>query len=126
MYTTCTYNYVLLVSFILSLSLSLSLSHSLTHSHTHTHTHVHSPRYGYFYCTLAYNISITIALYGLVLFYSSTRELLSKYNPVLKFVTIKTIIFLSFWQGGHVYSGISINIRYYWDHVGGCFEHVYM
>ena len=74
---------------------------SLTHTHIHTHTcATHSPRYGYFYCQLTYNLSITVALYGLVLFYSSTKELLSKYQPVLKFVTIKTVVFLSFWQGG--------------------------
>ena len=82
------------------------------HSQTHAHAHTYSPRYGYFYCTLAYNLSITVALYGLILFYSSTRELLSKYHPVLKFLSIKSIIFLSFWQGGYtsdvcvsVYSG---------------------
>ncbi|KAJ1362812.1 hypothetical protein KIN20_022497, partial [Parelaphostrongylus tenuis] len=29
----------------------------------------------------------------------TTRELLSPYNPVLKFLTVKSVIFLSFWQG---------------------------
>ncbi|XP_064406733.1 transmembrane protein 184B-like [Halichondria panicea] len=58
-----------------------------------------SPRYGYVYCTLAYNVSVSLALYGLVIFYSSTRELLSPFNPVLKFLTVKAIVFMSFWQG---------------------------
>ena len=63
------------------------------------HTCIHSPRYGYVYCTLAYNVSVSLALYGLVIFYSSTRELLSPFNPVLKFLTVKAIVFMSFWQG---------------------------
>ena len=63
--------------------------------------HTYSPTTGYFYCTIAYNISVTLALYGLVLFYAATRGLLSKYHPVLKFLAIKSIVFLSFWQGTH-------------------------
>lgn len=56
------------------------------------------------YCTIVYNISISLALYGLVLFYTATRDMLSSYNPVLKFFSIKSIVFLSFWQGelGHM------------------------
>jgi len=62
-----------------------------------------SPTTGYFYCTIAYNLSVTLALYGLVLFYAATRGLLSKYHPVLKFLAIKSIVFLSFWQGTYWY-----------------------
>lgn len=40
-----------------------------------------------------------MALYGLFMFYSATRELLSPFDPVLKFFTVKSVIFLSFWQG---------------------------
>jgi hypothetical protein len=89
---------------------------------------MYSPRYGYFYCTLAYNLSITVALYGLVLFYSSTKELLSKYHPVLKFLSIKSIIFLSFWQGGcasDIHTCMSVclySVR--WQ--GGYRSHVYI
>lgn len=54
---------------------------------------------GYLYITLIYNVSYTAALYGLFLFYSATRDLLSPYYPVLKFLTVKFIVFLSFWQG---------------------------
>ncbi|PAV76666.1 hypothetical protein WR25_25561 [Diploscapter pachys] len=54
---------------------------------------------GYIYVTLVYNVSISLALYGLFLFYWATRDLLSYYNPVLKFFTVKSVIFLSFWQG---------------------------
>ena len=44
-------------------------------------------------------MSITLALYALFLFYFATRELLKPFDPVLKFFTIKSVIFLSFWQG---------------------------
>ncbi|KAK2714035.1 transmembrane protein 184B-like isoform X2 [Artemia franciscana] len=57
---------------------------------------VHS---GYLYVTIIYNISITLALYALFLFYFATKEMLSPFEPVLKFATIKALIFLSFWQG---------------------------
>ncbi|XP_069920377.1 transmembrane protein 184A isoform X3 [Oryctolagus cuniculus] len=56
-------------------------------------------RSGYLYVTLVYNASVSLALYALFLFYFATRELLQPFEPVLKFVTIKAVIFLSFWQG---------------------------
>ncbi|XP_005189105.1 transmembrane protein 184B isoform X1 [Musca domestica] len=54
---------------------------------------------GYIYITVIYNISVSLALYGLYLFYFATRDLLTPFEPVLKFCTIKSVIFLSFWQG---------------------------
>ncbi|XP_043924378.1 transmembrane protein 184B isoform X3 [Protopterus annectens] len=54
---------------------------------------------GYLYITIIYNISVSLALYALFLFYFATRELLSPYSPVLKFFMVKSVIFLSFWQG---------------------------
>ncbi|XP_047389109.1 transmembrane protein 184A isoform X5 [Sciurus carolinensis] len=57
---------------------------------------VHS---GYLYVALVYNASVSLALYALFLFYSATRELLRPFEPVLKFLTVKAVIFLSFWQG---------------------------
>ncbi|RZF36000.1 hypothetical protein LSTR_LSTR005816 [Laodelphax striatellus] len=54
---------------------------------------------GYLYVTIIYNISVSLALYGLYLFYFATRDLLTPFQPVLKFCTIKAVIFLSFWQG---------------------------
>lgn len=58
-----------------------------------------SPDGGYLYITIIYNISVSLALYGLFLFYFATRDLLTPYEPVLKFCTVKSVIFLSFWQG---------------------------
>uniref|UniRef100_A0A1A8KUY1 Transmembrane protein 184B n=1 Tax=Nothobranchius kuhntae TaxID=321403 RepID=A0A1A8KUY1_NOTKU len=54
---------------------------------------------GYLYVTIINNISVSLSLYALFLFYFATRELLVPYNPVLKFFMVKSVIFLSFWQG---------------------------
>ncbi|MBN3305136.1 T184B protein, partial [Amia calva] len=54
---------------------------------------------GYLYITIIYNFSVSMALYALFLFYFATSDLLRPYEPVLKFLTIKSVIFLSFWQG---------------------------
>ena len=54
---------------------------------------------GYLYITLIYNVTISLALYGLFLFYEATKHILAKYDPVLKFLTVKSVIFLTFWQG---------------------------
>ncbi|XP_058465929.1 transmembrane protein 184B isoform X1 [Malaya genurostris] len=54
---------------------------------------------GYIYITVIYNFSVSLALYGLYLFYFATRDLLTPFDPVLKFCTVKSVIFLSFWQG---------------------------
>ncbi|XP_053708330.1 transmembrane protein 184A [Synchiropus splendidus] len=54
---------------------------------------------GYLYITIIYNISVSLSLYALFLFFFATSDLLRPYEPVLKFLTIKSVIFLSFWQG---------------------------
>ncbi|XP_053606127.1 transmembrane protein 184B isoform X1 [Plodia interpunctella] len=54
---------------------------------------------GYIYITILSNFSVTLALYGLFMFLGATREMLQPFDPVLKFFTVKSIIFLSFWQG---------------------------
>uniref|UniRef100_H2ZNX8 Transmembrane protein 184B n=1 Tax=Ciona savignyi TaxID=51511 RepID=H2ZNX8_CIOSA len=54
---------------------------------------------GYLYITIIYNISVSFALYALALFYYATQEILKPFDPVLKFIVVKSVIFLSFWQG---------------------------
>jgi len=54
---------------------------------------------GYLSITIIYNISISIALYALFLFYFATRDLLRPFDPALKFICVKAVIFMSFWQG---------------------------
>ncbi|XP_030206141.1 transmembrane protein 184A isoform X1 [Gadus morhua] len=54
---------------------------------------------GYLYISIIYNFSVSLSLYALFLFFFATSDLLRPYEPVLKFLTIKSVIFLSFWQG---------------------------
>ncbi|XP_030019930.1 transmembrane protein 184B isoform X1 [Manduca sexta] len=65
----------------------------------HYHDGDWSPNGGYIYITVVYNFSVSLALYGLFLFLGATREMLKPFDPVLKFFTVKSVIFLSFWQG---------------------------
>ena len=44
------------------------------------------------------NLSVSFSLYFLVLFYKATEERLAPFNPFYKFVTVKAILFFSFWQ----------------------------
>jgi len=55
-------------------------------------------RSGYFYIAMVNNISISLSLYCLVLFYMATEEPLKPFSPFSKFLCIKIIIFFSFWQ----------------------------
>ena len=52
----------------------------------------------YLWITIIYNITYTMALYALVLFYMGTHELLAPFNPLLKFTVVKMVVFLTFWQ----------------------------
>ncbi|CAO2831177.1 unnamed protein product [Amaranthus hypochondriacus] len=58
-----------------------------------------SANQSYLYITIIYTISYSVALYALVLFYVACRDLLQPFNPVPKFVLIKSVVFLTYWQG---------------------------
>eukprot|EP00466_Bigelowiella_natans_P012274 jgi/Bigna1/128839/aug1.7_g3547 len=47
---------------------------------------------------VVYNISYTVALYALLLFYLATRDIVSTMSPAKKFFAIKTIVFFTYWQ----------------------------
>ncbi|CAN8068375.1 unnamed protein product [Agarophyton chilense] len=49
--------------------------------------------------TLVNNVSISCALYGLVLFYHAAHHLLLPFRPFEKFLSVKAVVFFSFWQG---------------------------
>ena len=53
---------------------------------------------GYFYCSVVNNTSISLSLYCLILFYLATEERLKPFSPFYKFLTVKSILFFSFWQ----------------------------
>mmetsp|Transcript_9090 Transcript_9090/g.32120 ORF Transcript_9090/g.32120 Transcript_9090/m.32120 type:complete len:469 (-) Transcript_9090:74-1480(-) len=48
---------------------------------------------------LVYNVSYTLALYALLLFYLATRTLLRPFHPVWKFLAVKSVVFATYWQG---------------------------
>lgn len=58
-----------------------------------------SPKQSYLYLTIIYTISYSMALYALALFYVACRDLLKPFNPVPKFIIIKSVVFLTYWQG---------------------------
>ncbi|GJY41789.1 transmembrane protein 184A-like protein, partial [Tanacetum coccineum] len=52
----------------------------------------------YLYLTIIYTISYSMALYALALFYMACRDMLQPFNPVPKFIIIKSVVFLTYWQ----------------------------
>ncbi|CAI5506995.1 unnamed protein product [Closterium sp. Naga37s-1] len=53
----------------------------------------------YLYITCVYMISYSIAIYALILFYVACKDLLTSFNPIPKFLMIKAVVFLTYWQG---------------------------
>ncbi|XP_051145662.1 uncharacterized protein LOC127261374 [Andrographis paniculata] len=58
-----------------------------------------NPLQSYLYLTIIYTISYSTALYALAVFYMACRDLLQPFNPVPKFIMIKSVVFLTYWQG---------------------------
>lgn len=65
---------------------------------------------GYLYIAIINNISITISLYYLVLFYIVTEDNLRPFKPLPKFLCIKSVIFFSFWQGVAIVALVKLNL----------------
>lgn len=57
------------------------------------------PTSGYLWAGIIYNVSITLSLYALALFWVCMSQDLQPFRPVPKFLCIKLIIFASYWQG---------------------------
>ena len=54
---------------------------------------------GYLWSGIIYNISITMSLYALAMFWVCMSEDLKPFRPVPKFLCIKLIVFAVYWQG---------------------------
>ncbi|KAK4134234.1 DUF300-domain-containing protein [Trichocladium antarcticum] len=54
---------------------------------------------GYFWSGIIYNISVTMSLYSLGLFWICMNEDLKPFRPMPKFLCVKLVIFASYWQG---------------------------
>lgn len=57
-----------------------------------------SARGGYLYITLIYTVSYSAALGSLVLFYVACKDLLMPFRALPKFVLVKSVVFLTYWQ----------------------------
>lgn len=68
-----------------------------------------STNHGYFWIAMILNISATISIYFIFLFYELIKKKIYAYNPLLKLISIKILIFFVFWQG------IAINVLYYFN-----------
>lgn len=54
---------------------------------------------GYMWSGIIYNVSVTVSLYSLGLFWVCMHDDLLPYRPIPKFLCVKLIIFASYWQG---------------------------
>lgn len=54
---------------------------------------------GYLWVSIVYNLSVTISLYSLAMFWVCMSQDLQPFRPLPKFLCIKLIIFASYWQG---------------------------
>lgn len=45
-----------------------------------------------------YNVTYSVALLALFMFYMGTHDLLAPFNPLMKFVLVKSVVFFTFWQ----------------------------
>lgn len=54
---------------------------------------------GYLWAGILYNISVSLSLYALAMFWVCMSHDLKPFRPVPKFLCIKLIIFASYWQG---------------------------
>lgn len=78
--------------------------------------------HGYLYVSSINNTSVSISLYYLVLFYIATEERLKPFKPFHKFLSVKAILVMSFWQASffellhllelvpHEYGGFILNL----------------
>ncbi len=53
---------------------------------------------GYLYISFVNNVSVTLSLYCLGLFYLACEDRLRPFDPFSKFLCIKAVIFFSYWQ----------------------------
>jgi hypothetical protein len=64
-----------------------------------------------------YNFCYGTALLGLLQFYTGTRDLLRPYKPFIKFVVVKSVVFVTFWQGILLSILLSKSRGVHYDHI---------
>jgi hypothetical protein len=70
----------------------------IMHSQGVYHPGSFSPKHGYLYVTIILNISVSLALYWLLIFYVAIEDVIHEYKPLYKLLAIKAILFFAFWQ----------------------------
>ena len=66
------------------------------------HRGSYNPRYGYLWLTAILNVSISVAFYGLYVFYHITHHHIKIYHPLSKLLAVKAAIFFTFWQAAGI------------------------
>jgi len=85
-----------------------SVTEAVLHSTgVHTPSRTFSPHFPFLYMTIAINMSQIVALYCLMLFYHALHHDLSPIRPLGKFLSVKLIVFFTFWQS----IAISVAVR---------------
>ncbi|CAO1625416.1 unnamed protein product [Parajaminaea phylloscopi] len=56
------------------------------------------PYFGHVWIAVAISLSVTVAMYCIVQFYIPIEKELKPYSPILKFLAVKSVVFLTFWQ----------------------------
>ncbi|ORY89355.1 organic solute transporter Ostalpha-domain-containing protein [Leucosporidium creatinivorum] len=63
-----------------------------------------SPKFTHIYTSAAITISVSVAMYNVLQLYMAFKKELAPFSPVLKFLAVKSVVFLTFWQE----SGLSL------------------
>ncbi|KAF9590266.1 hypothetical protein IFM89_032044 [Coptis chinensis] len=80
--------------------------------------------------TMVLNISVSLALYSLVIFYHVFAKELAPHSPLAKFLCIKGIVFFCFWQGlvlGFLVSAGIIRSHHHWldvEHIQEAYQNI--
>ena len=73
---------------------------------------------------VVYNVSYTLALYVLLLIYMAVRHYIAHHKPVQKFLAVKLIVFMTYYQGLAVATipGVSKETTTKWNNFVLCIE----
>lgn len=76
--------------------------------------------------TIVYNLSYGIALYGLVLFYLATAQVIKRFRPKTKFISVKLIVFATYYQSLFIrLAPVSKEDAILWNDLVLCIEMVF-
>ncbi|GAA5833574.1 hypothetical protein JCM9279_001565 [Rhodotorula babjevae] len=76
-----------------------------------------SPKFIHVWASAAITVSVTVAMYCVLQLYMPLREPLKPYQPVLKFLCVKLVVFFTFWQETALSFLVTVDViknRQYW------------